>query len=144
AYDLSGRGTTALKMSLGRYLEGVGASGIYASTNPTSRMPQTTPVFGPAGVTRAWTDTNNNFVPDCDLLNPGGQDLRASGGDLCGVLSNVSFGTNVLTNTFDPGILSGWSVRPSDWNLAVWIQQQIGRRSSVDVTYSRRSFRGFT
>lgn len=144
AYDVTGNGTTAVKMSLGRYLEGVGTSGIYANTNPTLRMPQTTPTFGAAGVTRAWTDANSNFIPDCDLLNPNVQDLRTAGGDLCGVLSNVSFGRNVLTNAFDARILSGWSVRPSDWNLALSIQQQIGRRSSVDVTYSRRSFRGFT
>ena len=70
AYDVSGTGTTALKMSLGKYLEGAGVSGTYANTNPTLRMPQTTPVFGTAGVTRAWTDANRNFVPDCDLLNP--------------------------------------------------------------------------
>ena len=79
-------------------------------------MPQTTSVFGTAGVTRAWTDANQNFVPDCDLLNPAAQDLRASGGDLCGVMSNTSFGRNVLTNNFDPGMLDGWGVRPSDWN----------------------------
>ena len=144
AYDATGRGTTALKMSLGKYLEGVGTSGIYTGTNPTSRMPQTTPPFGPAGVTRAWIDANGNFVPDCNLLSPDVQDRRATGGDLCGVLSNVSFGENVMTNAFDDGILSGWGVRPSDWNLAVSFQQQLGRRSSLDVSYSRRSFRGFT
>ena len=102
AYDLFGTGRTALKMTLGKYLEGAGVSGNYANTNPTLRMPQTTSVFGTAGVTRAWTDANRNFVPDCDLLNPGAQDLRASGGDLCGVLSNTNFGKNVLTNNFDP------------------------------------------
>jgi len=107
-------------------------------------MPQTTPAFGTAGVTRAWADTNGNFVPDCDLLNPGAQDLQASGGDVCGVMSNVNFGKNVLTNAFDADVLEGWGVRPSDWNLALSIQQQIGRRSSVDVTYTRRAFRGFT
>jgi hypothetical protein len=143
AYDLFGNGRTALKLSFGKYLEGAGVSGNYASTNPTLRMPQTTSVFGTAGVTRAWTDANQNFVPDCDLLNPAAQDLRASGGDLCGVLSNTSFGKNVLTNNFDPHILNGWGVRPSDWNLAVSIQQQIGPRSSLDVTYIRRWYRGF-
>ena len=107
-------------------------------------MPQTTSAFGTAGVTRAWTDANQNFVPDCDLLNPAAQDLRASGGDLCGVVSNTSFGKNVLTNNFDPGILNGWGVRPSDWSLGVSIQQQIGRRSSVDVTYTRRWYHGFS
>src|SRR4029450_10536354 len=119
-------GRTAIKLNVGKYLEGVGVSGNYASTNPTLRMPQTTSVFGTAGVTRAWTDENQNFVPDCDLLNPAAQDLRASGGDLCGVLSNTSFGKNVLTNNFDPHILKGGGVRPSGWNLGVLIQQQIG------------------
>ncbi len=33
---LFGNGRTALHMSLGRYLEGAGASGIFANTNPTS------------------------------------------------------------------------------------------------------------
>jgi hypothetical protein len=144
AYDVAGNGRTALKMSVGRYLEGVGVSGVYANTNPTLRMPQTTMVFGAAGVTRAWSDANGNFVPDCDLRNANAQDLRAVGGDACGVLSNVNFGRNVLTNTFDPAVLSGWGVRPSDWSLALSIQQQIGRQSALSATYTRRSFQGFT
>ena len=144
AYDVTGTGTTAVKMSLGRYLEGVGVMGIYANTNPTLRMPQTTMAFGTAGVTRAWTDANGNFVPDCDLANPAAQDARPGGGDFCGVMSNVNFGRNALTNAFDPAILSGWGVRPSDWNLVVSLQQRIGPRSSLDVSYTRRSFHGFT
>jgi Carboxypeptidase regulatory-like domain len=142
-YDLSGNGRTALKLSLGKYLEGAGVIGNYANTNPTLRMPQTTSVFGPSGVTRAWNDANQNFVPDCDLLNPLAQDLRPGGGDLCGVMSNTSFGRNILTNNFDLAVLDGWGVRPSDWNLAVSFQQQLGRRSSVDITYSRRAYDGF-
>jgi hypothetical protein len=94
-------------------------------------------------VTRAWTDANRNFVPDCDLLNPSAQDLRAGGGDLCGVLSNTSFGQNALTNNFGAGVLGGWGVRPSDWNLGVSIQQQLRPRSSVEVTYTRRWYNGF-
>ena len=89
SYDVFGDGRTALKVHLGRYLDGAGTSGIYLNTNPTMRMPQTTSRFGTSGVTRAWSDANGNFVPDCDLLNPSAQDLRASGGDLCGVVSNT-------------------------------------------------------
>ena len=144
AYDVFGTGRTAIKMTIGKYLEGAGVSGNYANSNPSLRMPQTTSVFGTAGVTRAWTDTNGNFVPDCDLSNAAAQDDRASGGDVCGVMSNTNFGKNVLSNNFDARLLNGWGVRPSDWNLGVTIQQQIGPRSSVDVTYSRRWFRGFS
>ena len=143
AYDVFGNGRTALRMSVGRYLEGAGVAGIYATSNPTLRLPQTTSVFGTAGVTRAWTDANQNFVPDCDLANPAAQDLRTSGGDMCGVLSNADFGKNILTNTFDPAILSGWGVRPSDWTSGLSIQQQIRSRSSVEVAYSRRQYHGF-
>ena len=144
AYDVFGNGHTAIKVALGKYLEGVGLNGAYANTNPTLRMPQTTSVFGTAGVTRAWTDVNQNLVPDCNLLNPDAQDLSSNGGDVCGVMSNRSFGQNLLTNNFSPGLLEGWGVRPSDWNLGVTVQQRLGARSSVDVTYTRRTFTGFS
>lgn len=143
AYDLSGSGRTVARISFGRYLDGAGVSGPYAATNPTLRMPQTTSVFGTAGVTRAWTDANRNFVPDCDLMNAAAQDLRASGGDVCGAMSNTRFGQYVLTNDFAPEILEGWGVRPSDWHLSASLQQQLGGRSSVTVTYTRRWFDGF-
>jgi hypothetical protein len=144
SYDVFGDGSTALKVHLGRYFDGAGTSGTYISTNPSLRMPQTTSWLGTAGVTRAWNDANGNFVPDCDLLNPNAQDRRASGGDLCGVVSNTNFGQNVLTNNFDPALLSGWGVRPSDWTLDVTIQRQILTRASATLAYSRRWFHGFT
>jgi hypothetical protein len=143
ALDLFGTGRTALKLNAGKYLEGAGVMGIYGNTNPTLRMPQTTMVFGTAGVTRSWIDANSNWVADCDLLNAAAQDLRPAGGDMCGVLSNTSFGQNVLTNNFDPGALEGWGVRPSDWSFSASVQQQILPRVSVDVGYIRRSFHGF-
>jgi hypothetical protein len=144
AVDLFGNGKTALRTHLGKYLEGAGVSGNYANTNPSLRMPQTTGVFGTAGVTRAWIDANGNFVPDCDLQNPAAQDLRAGGGDLCGVMSNTNFGKNVLMNGFDAAILNGWRIRPADWSFDASIEQQIFSRASVSVTYSRRSFQGFS
>jgi carboxypeptidase family protein len=143
-YDPFGDGRTAIKLNIGKYLEGVGVTGTYANTNPTLRLPQTTSVFGTAGVTRTWIDGNANFVPDCDLLNPAAQDFRAGGGDMCGVMSNTSFGTNVLTNNFDPRLLDGWGVRPSDWTFGLSLQQRLGRRAAVSVTYTRRSFSGFS
>ena len=144
AFDLFGDGSTALKVNVGKYLEGAGITGNYANTNPSLRMPQTTTVFGTAGVTRAWTDANQNFVPDCDLQNGAAQDLRSSGGDLCGVLSNTNFGTNVLTNRFDPAILDGWGIRPADWNLGVAIERRFLPQALVGLAYIRRSFHGFS
>ena len=50
----------------------------------------------------------------------------------------------VRRHNFDPGLLSGWGVRPSDWGLGVSVQQQIFPRASVEVGYYRRSFTQFT
>ncbi len=146
AYDAFGNGKTALKVNLGKYLESAATSGIYASPNPTLRLPATTGGGGitPPGVTRTWTDANNNFVPDCDLLNPQSQDLRPAGGDFCGTISNLAFGTNTFTNSFDPDLLHGWGVRGSDWTFGASIQQELFPRASVEVAYVRRWFNGFT
>lgn len=143
AYDVFGDGRTVARASAGRYLEAAGVTGVYANTNPTLRMPRSTPAFGTAGVSRAWIDANGNFVPDCDLANPAAQDLRGQGADLCGAMSDSRFGQNVLTNAFDPAVLGGWGVRPSDWHVSASVQRQIGSRSWVAVAYTRRWFDGF-
>jgi hypothetical protein len=144
AYDAFGNGKTAVKFNVGRYLEGMGISNNWANANPTLRLPGTGGAFAPLSVTRTWTDANNNFVPDCDLLNTGTQDLRATGGDFCGNISNLAFGTATLTNNFDPALLTGWGVRSSDWTLGASVQQQILPRASVEIAYTRRWFNGFT
>ena len=64
-------------------------------------------------------------MPDCDLLNPLARICAARGGDFCGQISNLSFGQNVLTDNYDPELLTGWGVRASDWNLGVSVQQQL-------------------
>ena len=135
-YDLFGNGKTALKGSFGRYLESTITASNYSLANPTSRIV--------SNVSRPWTDANNNFTPDCNLLNPLAQDLRASGGDLCGVISDQRFGTAQFTNTIDPDILHGWGVRPSDKQFALGVQQEVLPRVSVDVGWIYRTFRGFT
>jgi Carboxypeptidase regulatory-like domain len=141
SWDVFGNGRTAIKANLGKYLEGVGVQLNYANSNPSLRMPQTTSVFGTAGVTRTWTDGNNNFVPDCNLLNP---NANSAGGDTCGAISNLLFGQNVLTNNYDPALLTGMGVRSADWDLGVTLQQQLMPRASLEVAYTRRWYSGFT
>jgi hypothetical protein len=149
AYDVFGNGRTAIKMNVGRYLEGVGVQLNYANTNPTTRIPTSTGPFGVPGVTRTWIDANADFVPDCDLSNPqaNGNPAATYGGggpDFCGVISNLRFGQPVLTGNYDPDLLSGWGVRAGDWSVGVSVQQQILQRMSIEVGYYRRSFDGFT
>ena len=146
AADVFGNGKTALKVSLGKYLEGASTGNpvVFYNTNPVLRLPNTNPAFGPLGVQRTWTDANTNFKPDCDLTNTLEQDLRGAGGDFCGQISDLAFGTGTLTNSFDPDLTSGSGVRPRDWSFSVSVQQQILSRASIEVAYSRRWFGGFS
>jgi hypothetical protein len=130
AYDVFGNGKTSLKANVGRYLHPASNSGRFVASNPSERMVTL--------VDRAWTDGNRNYVPDCDLLNGARQDNRASGGDLCDVWSDPNFGRSRPTTTLDPAILSGWGVRPYDWQFGVSVQQELFPRVSAEVGYYRR------
>jgi hypothetical protein len=144
AYDLFGNGKTSLKVNFGKYLEAATNHNTYSLSNPAARVAGSPVLGGPPAVTRAWTDSNRNYVPDCDLLNPLQSDFRTVGGDLCGPLSNSNFGKPIFSGSFDPGILEGWGVRPSDWQVGVSVQQQVLDRVSVEVGYFRRWLQNFT
>jgi hypothetical protein len=136
SYDLFGNGRTALKATVGKYVESTITASNYGLGNPTSRIA--------TNVTRTWTDTNGNWNPDCNLTNSAQQDLRSAGGDFCGVISNLNFGTSTFSNTIDPEILHGWGIRPSDWDWGVSVQHEVLPRTSVEVGFFHRSFYGFT
>jgi hypothetical protein len=149
AIDVFGNGRTSLKVNLGKYLEGVGVSTTYANSNPTLRVPRTTGPFGVVGASRTWIDADGDLVADCDFTNPlaHGNSGAVNGGggpDFCGQLSNTRFGQPVLTGNYDPDLLSGWGVRPSDWSFGLSVQQQLMARMSIEVGYYRRWFDGFT
>jgi hypothetical protein len=136
SYDLFGTGRTAIKVSIGKYLVAADGSSITGGLlNPLSRVSTST--------NRTWTDANANFRPDCDLLNPQSQDLRAGGGDFCGINDNVNFARPVFSTTYDPDTLSGWGKRQYDWNFGFQVQQELLPRISVNVGYFRRVFGNF-
>ena len=133
AYDIFGNGKTAVKANIGKY-------GL--APDPTAGNPISTRLVN--RVTRSWTDANGNFTPDCNLLNPAAQDLRASGGDFCGPISDARFGTPIPSTSYDPAILGGWNVRPNNWELAASVQHEIVAGVGVDVGYFRRWYNNFT
>lgn len=130
AYDVFGNGKTAVKVNFGKYMEPTSNNNNYILSNPINRIATNTP--------RAWTDTNGNFVPDCDLRNP-----QANGE--CQLMLNNSFGTATRTTAaIDPKILTGWGVRSNDWQIGASVQQQILPRVSVEAGYFRRWLNNFT
>ncbi len=135
AYDVFGTGKTALKVNVGHYLASANNEGNFTINNPVSQLQIST--------NRAWTDANGNFTPDCELMNPAAQDLRAGGGDFCGVWSNAAFGDRTNLTDVNSDVLRGWGVRPYDWKLGVAVQQEILPRISVEVSYNRRTFGNF-
>jgi hypothetical protein len=136
AWDVLGTGRTAVKISMGKYLEAASSgNGNYTIGNPTTRMT--------TSATRTWTDANGNYVPDCNLSNPALQDNRSSGGDFCAAV-NPNFGKALFTNSFDYNNMGGWGVRPNDWLFVASVQQQVQAQTSVEIAYTRRWLNNFT
>ena len=85
---------------------------------------------------RARQDTNGNFRPDCDLLSP------LDNGE-CGPWSNLTFGQQVFTTTYDPAVLNGWNRREYSWDFTATVDQQLAPRVSVAISYARRVWGNF-
>jgi len=135
-WDVFGTGKTSIKVNAGKYVQNANSGLTYTALNPSGRLT--------TSATRTWTDSNANFRPDCDLVNPLQQDGRPAGGDFCAQISDLSFGKDRFTSTLDPQLINGWSVRPGDWQYGVSIQQQVLPRVSIEVGYNRRWLTNFT
>ena len=128
AYDLFGNGTTAVKISLNKYMGGV-AHQAGNAFNPVSRLANTT--------TRSWADSDRDFYPDCDLTSP------LLNGE-CGAMANATFGLATPATTYDPDTLNGWGRRLFNWEFSAGIQREVLPRVSVDLGYFRRWYGNFT
>jgi hypothetical protein len=122
AYDLFGTGKTAVKFTMGKYVEAITATNSDWDMNPLTRTATWT--------TRGWTDADRDFVADCDLLNP------AANGE-CARMDNQRLGQPVFTRTFDPDWHTGWGTRPHNWSLGLSVQHEVVPRVSVNVAYNR-------
>lgn len=121
AYDLFGTGRTAIKVQAGRYV-GAEAAALVLANAPAARIA--------TGATRVWTDSNTNFVPECDLVNP------LANGE-CGRLSNVNLGLPVPSTNYADDVLRGWGRRRFMWQSAVSVQQERRPGVALNVGYFR-------
>ncbi|HKB09156.1 MAG TPA: hypothetical protein VKD69_00835, partial [Vicinamibacterales bacterium] len=127
AYDVFGNGKTAIKANIGRFVQAVTTA--YAdNVNPI--------VTSVNNVTRSWTDTNQNGIPNCDFTN-----MQANGE--CGKSNNLNFGGLGPATTYDPALLSGWGKRPFDWEFQTGVQQELRQGVSLSATYTRHWWGNF-
>ena len=126
-----GNGKTSLKANVGRYLHPASNQGRYINANPSERVSTIT--------ARPWTDTNGNFVPDCNVIDGRAQSPATTGSiDTCGPWADPNFGRARPSTTLSDSILGGWGARPYDWQFGVSVQQEVVPRVSVEVGYYRR------
>jgi Carboxypeptidase regulatory-like domain len=128
AYDLFGNGKTALKFSVGRYVVPETTT-ISDNINPANTISNLT--------TRTWTDTNGNFIPDCNLTN-----ILANGE--CGPDANRTFGTAVPITQYADHLLHGWGVRPYQWQIAASVQHELKPGIALNLGYYRTWYGNFT
>jgi len=137
AYDVFGKGKTSLKVNIGKYLQSANNQENYTISNPAldGRNGRRGPNFQTTA-SRTFNDLNGNHVQDCNLLNP-----AANGECVLADLGNFA-NPNALTQV-NPAVLSGWGVRPYDWQFGVSVQQEIAPRTSLEVGFNRRWFGNF-
>jgi hypothetical protein len=135
AYDIFGNAKSAIRGSIGRFVLGD------YTTTAVANSPANAIV---TSATRTWTMTpaeiaasGGNYVPNCVLTN------TAANGD-CGALSNNGFGGESTSTSYDPAILSGWNVRPYNWQLTVQYEQQLHAGIGANVGYYRTWYGNFT
>jgi hypothetical protein len=173
-WDVFGNGKTAVKWTMGRFLNAAGISGVYSGNNPARR--------GVQRLRRNWDDANGNRRVDCDLMNftpngecgafvnaPGagtgttprtddtlryGRDpaaLDASGVPVglattqCGrTESAIPASVQAYCNQYGDSLLDGWGRRRGEWQFDVGVQQEILPKLTGEILFHRRSYFNIT
>ncbi len=129
AMDLFGNGKTAVKASIGRYVNIISNQ----DTNFRNQAPVLQMVTNTA---RNWNDVNGNYVPDCDLTN-----LNANGE--CEAVANRNFGLTVPGTTYANDVTHGFGKRPYNWQASFGIAHQLMAGVGLEVAYFRTSYGNF-
>jgi hypothetical protein len=114
AYDLFGDGRTAIKVNLGRYLEGPNLTSFTRLANPANSIA--------VSAARTWSDANHDFLPQLSELGP---------------LNQATFGNSTIVTTYAPDTLT---TRGYNWEFSAAIQRELMPRVSASAGYFRRSY----
>jgi hypothetical protein len=117
AYDLFGTGRTAVKVTVGRYLEGPNLTAFTRAANPASAIV--------TNATRTWNDLNGDFVVQENELGP---------------ISNVNFGLSRITTRYAD---DARTTRGYNWETSGSIQHELLPRVSANAGYFRRWYGNF-
>jgi len=129
SYDLFGNGRTALKASFGRYVAMTGNTQVN-QFHPLRRSVNS--------ATRAWTDADGDYFPDCDLNN------FAANGE-CRAINNTLFGqANPNATQYAKDYRDGWGIRPYTWDFSTEVQHQLTGGVSLTAGYYRNWDGAFT
>jgi hypothetical protein len=112
SYDPFGHGKTAVKFSIGKYLEAPNPPTFTRIANPAGGLVQS--------ATRTWSDANGDFVPQPEEL---------------GAITPTNFGSTVVSSRYADDVLTH---RMYNWELAAQVQHEIVPRVSVNAGYFRR------
>src|SRR5258706_12261218 len=77
---------------------------------------------------RKWGDSNTNYRPDCDLLNP------AASGE-CGAWSNLNFGKANAETRYAADAQSGFNAQFHNWQGSVSLQHELRPGVGLNVGY---------
>ena len=121
AFDLRGDGRTAIKATVGRYVD-TETTNVAVLNNPAYTIR--------TSVDRTWNDANGNLVPDCNL------DSGAANGE-CGLTDGV-LGDLTSVNRYADDTLRGWGNRGYSWQANVSFEHELSQQLTVTAGYYRR------
>jgi hypothetical protein len=120
AYDLFGNGRTALKASVGRYVQNINTD--IARNNAPSWAEVTS-------TTRTWNDLNRDLIPQDNELGPS---------------SNLRFGTRTIGTRSDEEVRTGFGNRQYNWQVSAVLQHELRPGLGLNVGYYRTWYGNFS